>query len=194
MEKLFNNPEIVTIAVYLLGGDSKAIGTEDIAVKANKLAPGRFIWRKYHDQINLFVIRNSLSDARKSKFGSLLIGSDEGGWSLTEAGLKFSKEKSKVIKKNIGVSRKAISKKNEVQLRREKIRMLSTLAYEKVNSGKADDITRHEAEAFFRIDEYITGENRKNKITRIKTAFHDDPDLSPIIKLLAERIMKNDNK
>jgi hypothetical protein len=38
---IFSNIEIVTIAVYLLGGDSKYIDTEDIAVKVNELAPGR---------------------------------------------------------------------------------------------------------------------------------------------------------
>ncbi|MFZ0829061.1 MAG: hypothetical protein WAO02_16730 [Verrucomicrobiia bacterium] len=48
--KALSNHEIVTLAVYLLGGDSKRIDTEDIAVKANELAPGRFNWRKYRDQ------------------------------------------------------------------------------------------------------------------------------------------------
>ena len=40
MDKLFSNIDIVTIAVYLLGGDSKYVDTEDIAVKVNELAPG----------------------------------------------------------------------------------------------------------------------------------------------------------
>lgn len=47
------NHEIVTLAVYLLGGHAQRVDTEDVAVKANALAPGRFTWRKYASQINL---------------------------------------------------------------------------------------------------------------------------------------------
>ncbi|HAB18651.1 MAG TPA: hypothetical protein DCE44_19690 [Verrucomicrobiales bacterium] len=47
------NHEIVTLAVYLLGGDTHRVDTEDVAVKANDLAHGRFTWRKYRDQINI---------------------------------------------------------------------------------------------------------------------------------------------
>ena len=39
--------------MYLLGGETRRVDTEDIAVKANELAPGRFAWKKYPDQINL---------------------------------------------------------------------------------------------------------------------------------------------
>ena len=41
------NHEIVTLAVYLLGGERQRVDTEDIAVKANELASGRFTWRRY---------------------------------------------------------------------------------------------------------------------------------------------------
>jgi hypothetical protein len=36
------NHEIVTLAVYLLGGDTQRVDLEDAAVKANVPAPGRF--------------------------------------------------------------------------------------------------------------------------------------------------------
>ena len=67
MRKSFSNHEIVTLAVYLLGGESKAIDTEDVAVKANEIAPGRFNWRKYPHQINIENVRTFLSDAKKPK-------------------------------------------------------------------------------------------------------------------------------
>ena len=41
-----SNHEIVTLALYLLGGDTQYVDTEDIAVKANEVAPGRFTWRR----------------------------------------------------------------------------------------------------------------------------------------------------
>jgi hypothetical protein len=44
-QKGLSNHEIVTLAVYLLGGDTQHVDTEDIAVKANEIAPRRFTWR-----------------------------------------------------------------------------------------------------------------------------------------------------
>src|SRR5512139_1564750 len=84
-----SNHEIVTLAVYLLGGDSEYADTEDIAVKVNDLARGRFTWRKYPDQINIENIRAFLSDAKKPKNGAYLLGSGKEGWLLTEKGLAF---------------------------------------------------------------------------------------------------------
>jgi hypothetical protein len=62
-----SNHEIVTLAVYLLGGGTHHIDTEDIAIRANALAPGRFTWRKYPGQINIENVRTFLSDAKKPK-------------------------------------------------------------------------------------------------------------------------------
>ena len=60
--------------------------------EANELAPGRFTWRKYKDQINLEVVRVYLSDAKKKAKGAYLIGSGNSGWTLSEAGLAFARE------------------------------------------------------------------------------------------------------
>ena len=65
-KKGLSNHEIVTLAVYLLGGDTQYVDTEDAAVKANELAPGRFTWRKYRDQINIENVRTFLSDAESA--------------------------------------------------------------------------------------------------------------------------------
>lgn len=56
--------ELVTVAVYLLGGELRKIDTEDTAMKAHEIAPGRFAWRKYPGQINLELVRVALSDAK----------------------------------------------------------------------------------------------------------------------------------
>jgi len=71
VENTFSNTEIVTIAVYLLGGASNYVDTEDIAVKVDELAPGRFTWRKYSDQINIDNVRKRLSDAKNPKKGGI---------------------------------------------------------------------------------------------------------------------------
>ena len=65
-QKALANHEVVTLAAYLLGGDTQKVDTEDIAVKANELAPGRFTWRKYHDQINIDTVRKRLCGTTSS--------------------------------------------------------------------------------------------------------------------------------
>ncbi|MBN2395555.1 MAG: hypothetical protein JXC36_03710 [Candidatus Atribacteria bacterium] len=190
MTRTFSNIEIVTISVYLLSGDSKLVDTEDIAVKTNELAPGRFVWLKYQDQINIEKVRTSLSDAKKSKNGSYIIGLHKDGWQLTQAGLDFSKKNIRDFRK-VDISRPPINKKEAIYYNREKLRMLSTEAYKKVISNNSKAVTVQEAEAFFRLDEYIKGEIRNQKIERIVTSFNDDPDLKDVIQILAERVRKN---
>ena len=84
--KSLANHEIVVVAVYLCGGATKPADSEDVAMKANELAPGRFTWTKYKDQISLEHVRVYLSDAKKEKNGSYGIvdelmryPADEGG-------------------------------------------------------------------------------------------------------------------
>jgi hypothetical protein len=62
----FANHEIVTIVVYLLGGESLPVDTEDVAVRANEIAPGRFLWRKYPHQINIENVRSLSMKMRQS--------------------------------------------------------------------------------------------------------------------------------
>jgi hypothetical protein len=191
MNVKFSNPEIVTLAVYLVGGNQDYVDTEDIAIKVSELAPGRFSWRKYPQQINIEKVRTSLSDAKKPKNGGFLLGKHSQGWLLSEAGLKFSKSRVSDLK-NADIARQPLNKKEIAWYRNEKIRMLSTNAFEKANSNKIDNITLQEAEIFFRLDEYIRGQARERKVSRIVTAFSDDPDLGTIIKTLAKKVRKND--
>jgi hypothetical protein len=193
MKNSFSNIEIVTLTVYLLGGNTNFIDTEDIAVKSNELASGRFTWLKYPDQINIEKIRTSLSDAKKQKNGGYILGLHKDGWRLTEAGLNFSKKRINDLE-HVNISRPPINKKEIVYYNREKMRMLSTKAYEKISNNNADAITIPEAEAFFRIDDYVKGEIRRQKIERIITTFNDDPDLNSVIQILAERVRKNDRQ
>jgi len=81
--------ELTAMAVYLLGGTTRAIDTEDIAKKCHELAPTLFSWQKHKDQINLELVRVSLSDAKKQKNGALLIGSGREGWRLSPKGLDW---------------------------------------------------------------------------------------------------------
>src|SRR3990172_8148791 len=73
------NHEIVVIAAYRLGARVERVDTEDVAVESNRIAPGRFAWRKYGDQINIDNVRWALLDAKKAENGALLTGSAKDG-------------------------------------------------------------------------------------------------------------------
>lgn len=181
------NHEIVTLAVYLLGGDAQYIDTEDVAVKANELAPGRFTWRKYRDQINIDTVRKRLWDAGTPGKGSYLTGSEKKGWMLTSAGLRFA-TKNIDLMGSADLSKERHGLKEKQWLRSERIRMLSCSAYEKVLNRRVDEVTLQEAEEFFRIDAYVTGLAREHKIMRAATTFGDDHELSQAVNILAARV------
>jgi hypothetical protein len=187
MKKPFTNIDIVTIAVYLLGGDSKYIDTEDVAVKVNELAPGRFTWRKYPGQINIDNVRKRLSDAKNPEKSGYLLGSFTQGWLLSENGLKFCRKNSKELK-SAGLSRAPLDKRELSWRRHEKARMLGSPAFEKIRGNREDEITPREAEGFFMVDDYVTGVARENKLARIINAFGNDAELGRAIRLLKEKV------
>ena len=183
----FSNHELVTLAAYLLGGDAKLIDTEDVAVKVNEIAPGRFAWRKYPDQINKHTVQARLFDARSPKKGAYLIGSDRKGWMLTPNGLNFVTTHASKLKV-ANVSRVPRNKTELTRHRREREWMLTSPAYGKVKSGNNKAITVQEAEAFFRLDDYITGSARQEKIARIMNTFKNDTELGKAIMILRKKV------
>lgn len=189
MKRSLSNTEIITLAVYLLGGDSKYIDTEDIAIKANELAPGRFSWRKYPEQINIHNIGKRLCDARKPEKGGYITGSFKQGWILSENGLDFSKKKAKHIQ-DIDMASSILNTKEMLWQEREKARMLVSIAFAKMNKLNGKAVTVQEAEAFFRVDDYVTGKARERKLDRIIKIFGNDPDLGQAIKILAKKVRK----
>lgn len=96
--------EIAAYAVYLEGGGSRLIHTEDVALRCFKLAPDSFSWVKYPQYPDKDVVRHALVHARDPANGSLVRGrSGKGrglaassastrsrdGWRLTEGGVKW---------------------------------------------------------------------------------------------------------
>lgn len=68
------NVDIVLYALYLLGGTTKKLPTETIAIKSFELAPSRFSWRLYPKYPDLEAVRLALFDARREKNGTLVMG------------------------------------------------------------------------------------------------------------------------
>lgn len=185
----FSNNEIIIMAVYLLDGHKKYVDMEDIAIKVNEIAPGRFAWRKYPEQINLKKVEVRLCESRNIEKGGYILGTIKKGWMLSEKGLQYAKEHINELK-NTNLSRVPMNKKEMILYHREKERMLASIAYEKVISNESDYITPKEAEDFFRVDDYVTGAARREKLTRIINTFGDDLELSQAIKILSEKVRK----
>lgn len=187
--KKLANHEIVVLAVYLLGGESQSVDTEDVAVKASQIAPGRFSWRRYPDQINIETVRKRLWDATKPEKGAFILGSERDGWSLTPKGLAFAKEN--VVSLNSAqLSKRRLSLHEKQWRRAERGRMLTSDAYLNIQTAGAESVTPKEADNFFRIDDYVTGTARDKKIARILNAFGDDPELGPVVRQLADMVRR----
>jgi hypothetical protein len=185
--KALANHEIVVLATYLAGGKSMYTDTEDIAFKANEIAPGRFTWRKYREQINIETVRKRLWDAAKSEKGGYLIGSERDGWLLTQTGLKFCKKHLGLLTVSTDSSTRH-SKREQTWISRERARMLAEAAYQKFAAGKIRKVTSVEAERFFRVDDYVIGAARETKIKRSIAAFAADPLLGEATKRVAELV------
>jgi hypothetical protein len=64
--------------------------------------------------------------------------------------------------------------------------LLDSDAYKKFISGAVEQITRRDAENFFRLDDYVVGKARENKVNRLLTMFSADNELSQPAKTFAE--------
>jgi hypothetical protein len=177
--------EIVAIAAYLAGAERKRIDTEDIAFKAHEIAPGRFCWRKYKDQIDLELIYKHLWDLTQPDKGKYVTGSKNEGWMLTVAGTAFAQNAVDRVK-YLAPAREKLPRREEHWLKRERVRMLSEVACAKVREGRNGDVTIADAERFFRLDDYVLGAARERKIQQAVNAFHNDPDLGPVILVASE--------
>lgn len=182
---LLSNVDIVTIALFQLGGSTSAIDIEDIAVYAFKLAPDRFSWRKYPKQISLQDVRFALENAQRPQSG-YVFGGTEGGWMLTESGHDFAKQNTGrlSLRSNSGKKREPLSEQR--WRRSEKSRILRTEAFQKFRHSRQSEITSQDAWQFFRIDEYVRGDSRKRRLSRVLNAFRDDPDIGDAVVTISK--------
>lgn len=179
---------MVTLALYQLGGGQRAIDTEDIAVEAHRLAPGRFSWKKYPDQINLELIRVFLSDARMKN--KLVIGSRRTGWRLTQEGLKWAESVSKTLGQSDLSRSRAQSRSggpDEQRRHRERDRLLRSDAWKLWVAGELA-IPLADTKQVFRLDSYARGEMREAKITRLRDMFSDDAELTTFLDHLIQEL------
>lgn len=175
------NEEIVLRALLALGGDLDPIHIEDIAVRADQMAPGRFRWQRYADQINLQAIYKALKDSRAR--GNVR-GSPTAGYMLADSGLGIARLRSP----NVVPYQDPISRQDRAWMAKEKQRLTTEPAYLKFRSGAEQDITQRDALRFFLLDEYVVGDMRKGRIDRLIRLFGNDSGLSEAVQRIAGKV------
>lgn len=188
--------EIATVAIYLLGGAAKSIDTEDAAVRCFELAPAMFSWQKYKEQINLELVRVSLSDAKKQKNGHLLSGSGREGWRLSAKGLDWIHAAGRpvvlAVKKGVKTGRSKAGSIDSVRRERERDRLLQSEAW--LGWSSSGFVPAKEARAVFRIDEYTSGKMLEIKVARLRAMFEDDKDLSNFLREASKNVLQEIRK
>lgn len=170
-----SNYQIVTITVAILGGETKHVDEEDIAIKADELASGKFNWRKYPNRINLVTVRVALDDAKKLRNKKLLIGNHVRGWMLNSNGLRWiiALKQSQEIN---DFPSEIISRIHD-SLIHEKERLLLTNAYNQFINGNKSDISRQDFFEFTRTNEYFKTKANERRYTIVGNAIIDHFDL-----------------
>ena len=193
IEQMLTKPEIVTLALYQLGGGNTPCDTEDVAVKASELAREAFAWKKYQGQINLEMVRICLSDAKKPQKGARVIGTGSKGWSLTSDGVKWAMQISENITETDLISTTLRSNEQTFggsRLKREMNRLLGSAAFA---SWKGDGtIKSTDACDVLRIDSYADSHLIERKIARAIELFNKDDELLAFLESVAEVVRSNE--
>lgn len=182
----FTNPQLVTMAVGLLNGDTEYVDSEDIAVTVNDIAPGRFNWRRYPERIDLKAVSYALRDAKKSKCGRLLVGSNAAGWMLSPLGLTW------IRTLDLGAlqgAQPSTYRRDSIpaNLEAECERLRGTRAYSLYTQGDPEAIALEDFYRFARVNEYFQTRARRRRYTIIDNAVVDDETLSRLWVSLKER-------
>ncbi len=190
-----SNIEYVAFAAYLLSAFEKPVDTEDVAIKAYEIAPERFCWKRYPEQINLAAVSKRLYDARLEKNGSLVDGSDKQGWILTQKGLCWAKgiasEFESVAKNTKSKNVRSSGIAGAVQSTERK-RIAATKAYILYASGRINEIALRDAEHVYRFDDYVDARTRTLKINRALEIFANEAKMTEFLRVI-EKIIEEGN-
>ena len=177
-----SNVEILTLVIYWLGGAATPVDLEDAAIEAFNLAPKKFSWIKYADQIDLRIVQYAIRDACKPDVNSLK-GTSKHGYMLTELGLDWAKKFDE--EKQLSTASRKMSPSDLID--QEKIRLQSTYAYKKFAAGEKDKISVMDFREFTRVNDYFPEHIRKQRYAKIDNAVKDDADLKNIWSFMKKK-------
>lgn len=191
MPKKIKNIELVTIALYQIGGATKSKDTEDIAIQVDKIDPERFKWKnkKYKKFIDKSLVLESLKAAKNRAIGALLNGNDDKGWILTSDGLKFSKH-SKNLFSGLVIRKKRLTKIEKNYLLREEYRIVNSEAYLKFTSDRKKEISQIDLKKLFKIDDYTTKKDLDKRIVKLLDNFPENHGVHKIINNFKSEVKK----
>tara|TARA_B100001115_G_C15700047_1_gene339456 strand:+ start:140 stop:730 length:591 start_codon:yes stop_codon:yes gene_type:complete len=189
--KKIKNIELVTIALYELGGARKFIDTEDIAVRADGIDNERFKWRnkKYKFYIDKGLIIESLNAARVRKIGAFVKGNDKQGWILTTIGLEFCKLSKHKFNGKI-IRKKRLSKIEKKYLLREENRIVNTDAYRKFMDNDNKNITENDIKILFKVNDYTSLKDLDKRIIDLLDNFKDQDKIYQLINNYKKEVKK----
>lgn len=127
-----SKPEVVALALAVLGGSSRPVSTEDLALKCFELSPENFSWKTKISHIcsgckksvemslpDKDTVRKSISDAKgNKKLDTLIKGSEskrnksKDGWRLTALGARKARSFRKYLQNGSGevITKNAVTK------------------------------------------------------------------------------------
>jgi hypothetical protein len=172
----YTNRDIVTMAVYQLGGALHYVHLEDVAMKAAKLSPRRFCWKKYPDQINLEAVRITLKNELGLPNGRVS-GSIREGWMVTPGGLSWC----------LAAVSSGDNQGLMAELHQEIDRAKKTAAFSKTVGGRRSEVSVLEVEALIRVNDYFTARDRRERVLALANAAVLDSELRSILTDLREQ-------
>jgi len=166
---------IAAVALLHMDGGERAVDSEDLAMKMAELAPGRFRWKKYPEQINLESVRSSVKKMLETD-PPLVSGGMRDGWMLTPAGIRWAMETPGVTSTPVLAS-----------LARGAALLRQTDAWEKFARLTPEEITMYDARRFLKVDEYTSPRRRKERVQAISNIAAHDDDLGALVAYLRAR-------
>jgi hypothetical protein len=123
--------------------------TERIAHESFKLSPDRFSWtlQEYRDIPDKYVVKTTLEDAAKKKYGALVHGQyareqSRDGWVLTPAGIRWLEENAGRIGKGLGQATSDRPKLPPLDVKRFRSRMAKDRSFQIFRAtGSLDEVS-----------------------------------------------------
>lgn len=180
-----SNVEILTLVIYQLGGSVNPVDLEDAAIEAFALAPKKFSWIKYEDQIDLRIVQYAIRDACKPDV-KYLKGTSKQGYMLTQGGLNWAKQYDE--KRQLTTTSRRMSPSNLIL--REEMRLEKTQAYQKFISGEQDKITMMDFREFTRVNDYFPKYIKDQRYEKIENTVREVDDLKKTWEFLKKKFSK----
>ena len=174
------NRQLLTVALGNLGGHEHSVHTEDVALEADRLLPGRFTWRKYPQYIDINVVLQGLGDARRKKYGEYVIGNNVKGWMLSKAGQIWLKtvlaSDQSELSLLIGSGKGSLI----FSQRQELYRLRKSDAFHQFANGQIKEITRSHLFEFARVNEYFSTKARVRRFNFVAATVQGEKHLQEL--------------